>query len=153
MQTKSTGTAETVFAVSNFIVCYSAKCDFLTFFVTWQLLGFFYFYILNLFQTSVLWDSEHSKNFDRDLSERETWLWKTHFKSNHTCPPLKLCVYFGNGICSVSIRKHSQRLCHLALVIYPSTSPEVLPVRCLFMRWQRIHGGRLCAGLPEQQKL
>lgn len=114
---------------------------------------FFFFFRLNLFQTSVLYDLKCSESFDRVLSEREAWLWKTHFKSNHTCPPLKLWVFLGNDICSISIWKHSQRLCHLALVIYPLTSPEVLPVRCLFMRWQQTHKGKLSAGLPEQQKL
>lgn len=111
MQTKSTGAAETVFAVSNFIACYSAKCVlcriqilwFSDFFGNLTAVGIFfphiYIYILNLFQTSVLWYSECSKSFDRDLSERETWLWKTHFKSNHTCPHLTLCVYLGNDIC------------------------------------------------------
>lgn len=63
------------------------------------------------------------------------------------------CVFLENGSCSISIWKRSQRLSHLALVIYPLTSPEVLPVRCLFMRWQQTHKGKLSAGLPEQQKL
>lgn len=82
---------KTLLTVSNFIACYSARCVlcrihilwFLFFtFESWQLL----FFLLNLLQTSVFWDSECSESFDRALSEREIWLWKTHFKSNHTCP-------------------------------------------------------------------